>query len=209
MPDIIAGASCGTARRIAWCSVVIVSRRSAGRAARNSARVGSDRGMRQGCAPGPQVANVEQPPADAASGGSARFQIRAGVHPAPRLLPDNRPAPPARPRLVWTPNPWRPHGDWLPRVRGPGASHSRCARPFSARVALAPSNPGGALIPGVTSPLAICSDSSNQLPLADECRQVCDLPSNTPGANGRVTDPPYTDPSWIGGVSARPLREPH
>src|SRR4051812_4967408 len=62
MPDIMAGASFGTALRIALCTVVIVSRRSAGRAARNSTRVGSVLGMRRGCAFGAQQSNLH--PAD-------------------------------------------------------------------------------------------------------------------------------------------------
>src|SRR5690242_18153317 len=68
MPDIIAGASFGTAFRIALCRVVIVSRRSAGSAARNSSTVGSILGMRRACAPGAQRSNMNEQLASAASG---------------------------------------------------------------------------------------------------------------------------------------------
>src|SRR5271165_5092223 len=68
IPDITAGASFGTALRIALCTVVIVSRRSAGSAARNSSRVGSVFGMRRGCAPDAQRSNMNKWRAGAASG---------------------------------------------------------------------------------------------------------------------------------------------
>src|SRR5258708_1203743 len=68
MPDIMAGASFGTALRIALCTVVIVARRSAGRAARNASRMGRALGMRRGWAPEARRSNLNK---------LRRFRVRA------------------------------------------------------------------------------------------------------------------------------------
>src|SRR4051812_38505638 len=62
MPEVINGASFGTALRMALWTVVIVSRRSSGRAARNSATVGRVfvLGMGRGCASAARRSNLNR-----------------------------------------------------------------------------------------------------------------------------------------------------